>query len=474
MRSNLWCGNYKREFIPKFFRLGGFFLILPALLNACCGRTQDGRSPVSQIDTREVGRRILVIAPHPDDENLATAGIIRESLNRGAEVLIVVITSGDASIKACKELSQGSRITPEMHRKVGILRCNESKRAMRRLGVPRENVIFLGFPDGSVNFLWDTNWDMSNLHMGLNGCKRSPYAFSFVKRVPFCGKVLKDNLKRIIARFKPSSIFYPDPEDLHHDHWAVNAFVQYALAELNFHAKEFLYLVHRRDFPHPRGYAPYHGLFPPAKLIPRKEKWLVLHLAPETVRLKALITKMYALPMAVAPNMLLSFVRRNEIFALPSIEVLKKAKKGRNSDAAETPEVAVIDPDGDTLSVKRPAGDIKKLLIKRGKRALNLRLELSGKPSGEFTYRIHLRIFKKKKTLRFDIRVSEGNCSIEKIASNSISANSSMKTLFKSNSIEAVIPEDILREAIYLLMGADVYFADKMYDRCAWKRVKLE
>ena len=39
--------------------------------------------------------RILVLAPHPDDEAIATSGILQQALNKKLPVKIVYLTNGD-------------------------------------------------------------------------------------------------------------------------------------------------------------------------------------------------------------------------------------------------------------------------------------------------------------------------------------------------------------------------------------------
>lgn len=42
------------------------------------------------------GEHLLLLAPHPDDEVLAAAGLIRRTLEAGGRVSVVYLTSGDA------------------------------------------------------------------------------------------------------------------------------------------------------------------------------------------------------------------------------------------------------------------------------------------------------------------------------------------------------------------------------------------
>ena len=39
--------------------------------------------------------RILILAPHPDDECLGTGGLIQQALAKGAKVKVIFITNGD-------------------------------------------------------------------------------------------------------------------------------------------------------------------------------------------------------------------------------------------------------------------------------------------------------------------------------------------------------------------------------------------
>ena len=46
------------------------------------------------------GERLLVLAPHPDDETISSAGLIKRVLEKGGSVRTVVVTSGDAYVDA--------------------------------------------------------------------------------------------------------------------------------------------------------------------------------------------------------------------------------------------------------------------------------------------------------------------------------------------------------------------------------------
>src|SRR5437016_3787692 len=56
-----------------------------------------------------LGARLLVLAPHPDDEVLGAAGMIDAAVRRGAAVRVVVATDGEAGPDAGNELPRRRR-----------------------------------------------------------------------------------------------------------------------------------------------------------------------------------------------------------------------------------------------------------------------------------------------------------------------------------------------------------------------------
>ncbi len=74
------------------------FFILCALACAFAEPAAIAQSPLSEIplvDAFKKNDRVLILAPHPDDEAIACAGIIQDALNSGAEVRVTYLTNGD-------------------------------------------------------------------------------------------------------------------------------------------------------------------------------------------------------------------------------------------------------------------------------------------------------------------------------------------------------------------------------------------
>lgn len=89
--------------------------------------------------------QILVVAPHPDDDVITSAGVIRSARLAGTTVWVVYMTNGD---------SPG--------RDLGFQRQGEGAAAEGMLGVDNAHLAFLGYPDGSLSEMRGGTFNTSN------------------------------------------------------------------------------------------------------------------------------------------------------------------------------------------------------------------------------------------------------------------------------------------------------------------------
>ena len=87
--------------------------------------------------------RAHIVAPHPDDEAIGAFGLIIALRRRGAVVDVTLVTDGGAS-------HPGSRAWPRA--RLSAARYAETRRVMRRAGVRRQDLRFLGYADGELGF----------------------------------------------------------------------------------------------------------------------------------------------------------------------------------------------------------------------------------------------------------------------------------------------------------------------------------
>jgi LmbE family N-acetylglucosaminyl deacetylase len=164
-------------------------------------------------------QRIAILAPHPDDESLATGGLIERAVKEGAEVRVVFVTDGENNPWPQRFLEGRWRIGQEERKRWGIRRREEALAAMRCLGLSEKHAHFLGLPDqGATTAL---------LH-----AQDRPIAA----------------LAKALAEWRPTILVAPSPHDIHPDHNALAMLVNLALARLpdGPDVRLIHYLVHTR------------------------------------------------------------------------------------------------------------------------------------------------------------------------------------------------------------------------------------
>jgi LmbE family N-acetylglucosaminyl deacetylase len=88
------------------------------------------------------GKSVLVFTPHPDDDTFCCAGTLAMLVKNGNQVRIVIYTNDD----------KGS-YDPEMtSERLARIRKAEEEEACRILGIPKENITWLQFHDGMLEY----------------------------------------------------------------------------------------------------------------------------------------------------------------------------------------------------------------------------------------------------------------------------------------------------------------------------------
>ncbi len=279
--------------------------------------------PIVQKETR-----LLVIAPHCDDEVLGSGGMIHETIAAGGKVLVVLMTNGDGFTVATEEEFHRLFLTREDYVNSGYTRQKETIQALQLLGLPEQQILFLGYPDRGLRAIWTDYWKKDQPYQSnFTGSDHSPYNNSYQQNAPYAGQAVLDNLEQIILTFQPNVIVAPHPADEHPDHAATWAFAAASFAELTSTGKIagahlYTYLVHRGDFPIPHGYKTNELLSPPRPLYQAQHgKWLTYPINPATEALKEQSIREYVsqIKVPIMSSLLHSFIRRNELFAAPYI-----------------------------------------------------------------------------------------------------------------------------------------------------------
>ncbi|MCK4241226.1 MAG: PIG-L family deacetylase [Candidatus Atribacteria bacterium] len=225
---------------------------------------------LNDVKLPEKGQKVLVFSPHPDDETIACGGYIIESVQRGAEVKIVLVTDGNK-------------------RSLKDLRYSEFETATSVLGVPANNLISLNYPDGKL-----AQQSQAELE-----------------------KIFQNQ----IDSHNPDIVLYPHPNDTHQDHATISKIVEKILEQSPNKKIAYKYLVHHNLYPHPKKYAPDLYTLPPIRLISFDGGWERLMLSEETKNLKQKALQSYKsqLKNPLLKKLLESSIRENELFAVESL-----------------------------------------------------------------------------------------------------------------------------------------------------------
>jgi LmbE family N-acetylglucosaminyl deacetylase len=150
--------------------------------------------------------KIVVFAPHPDDETLGCGGTIIQRLRQGYQVVIVIVTDGS---HAYLKMDIQSPTKDELAK----IRKKEAIKAIKILGVPQDNLLFWNFEDQST---------LEN------------------------SKEIQEKCEKILSEIQPAEIFFPNKNDTNIDHKELNKIVSRCIKNLNLPADVYLYSISAR------------------------------------------------------------------------------------------------------------------------------------------------------------------------------------------------------------------------------------
>lgn len=169
--------------------------------------TRTGPPRARAHDTHEIRLtstdRILVVAPHPDDDILAAGGLLQHATDRGASVRILYVTRGENNPWAQRAHERRWRIGPTDRERWGNLRQREALESLACLGLSADCARSLTFPDQGL-----TDFVMSG------------------------GRGFVELLADEIAFWKPTLVLVPATFDAHPDHSSLATLAEFALARV--------------------------------------------------------------------------------------------------------------------------------------------------------------------------------------------------------------------------------------------------
>lgn len=428
------------------------------------------------MDTTEApgkGEKILIFSPHNDDEVLGAGEFIKHTLKNGGQVKVVLMTNGDGFKEAIQFDYFNLNPKAKDYINFGYARQKESINALKKLGLSEENIVFLGYPDGGMSALWSTYWDKDTPYISKNTqSDKTPYSNSFTKNSIYCGENVVSDISKIIQDYKPTEVVYPHPNDRHPDHWATNAFVKYALTALSYKPKkEWLYLVHRGDWPTPMKKETKMYLVPPAKLIGTDTKWYALSLNSDDILEKTEAIHTYKTQIKTLGPLLTAFERKNELLGEYDNFKMPVSNIHSGEMATSVSNKVIIDPLQDTLNLEISKGaDISGVYINRNDdNSINIAGEMDGNVEENTKYDFNLIFFKQKNISKLNLEIENGKIHVKKISKQSIMNAGGIKFDIKGKYIFINISKSTIGDFNSVFINMNTADEDRMMDKTAWR-----
>ena len=165
--------------------------------------------------------RLLLIAPHPDDESLACSVVLQRAVRSGAAVRVIYATDGEDNPWPQRFLNRKWRLDNDDRLRWGKIRRTEALAALQVLGVPNRSARFLALPDQKLTSCL------------LRGCQ------------PILGRLVN-----MVTEWQPTILMVPSVCDTHPDHNALAVISRFALNELTPSGNRisaWSYVVHGRS-----------------------------------------------------------------------------------------------------------------------------------------------------------------------------------------------------------------------------------
>jgi LmbE family N-acetylglucosaminyl deacetylase len=232
----------------------------------------------AQLERPHSGERIVIIAPHVDDEALAAAGYATDALEAGASVFVVYLTAGDHSRTAIAANRLTFFATAALNRK-GERRLREGRLAAESIGLDPSHLLVLGYPDrGLLRMLLRPS---AAVRSTSTGKKAVSYPEALSPGAPYRLDSIMADLSAIMRAIQPDVVIAPALQDQHPDHRAAAILVSRVLHDLRLTPLRLGYVIHtgtlhaNRALPVPNGH------------------WVVYPLDAETLRHKRIMLSGY-------------------------------------------------------------------------------------------------------------------------------------------------------------------------------------
>lgn len=174
--------------------------------------------PEGEADKKQVfsGQRVLVLAPHQDDEQNILGGVFEQYAKYNSQVWVAYMTNGDYNVSVEQ-------------------RFEETAAGMEASGIPRSNLILLGYGD-SLNLNGESIYycddeQVLESHAGFSSTHGTARHSAFREGSAYTRRNLYTDIRDVVLRLMPDVIFCTDFDE-HGDHQALTLLFDRAMGEV--------------------------------------------------------------------------------------------------------------------------------------------------------------------------------------------------------------------------------------------------
>ena len=462
------------------------FIFLVAILFSGCASIDKSslrRWPsLPVLESFKQDERVLILAPHPDDEVIACAGVIQQALKAGAKVKIVYLTNGDHNELAFIVYEKRITVRQGEFVHMGRLRQQESIKAMKFLGLTEDDLVFLGYPDYGTFAIFSQYWRTPKpFRDRLTRISSVPYKDNPSYGAPYQGESILSDLTRQLIDYKPDKIFVSHPADVNVDHKSLYLFLQVALSDLEGlmpKPKVYPYIVHCVGWPKPRHYHPELELYPPDKFIGSQINWQRLNLSFEELEKKYHSIFSYKSQTASSAFYLLAFARENELFGdYPALELNPQTTlKDKVISYFGFSKMSKKSEDLESFKQDDLVEDKAQVSYAQTDDYFIIRVDKTKKLSRGFG--VMLYIFGYSKDTSFaempKIQIITKGNKFKVLNAKKRITNSKVALDFSSNSLILKIPLEFLNDPDYVLVSLKAYHENLSVDAIGFRKVKIK
>jgi N-acetyl-1-D-myo-inositol-2-amino-2-deoxy-alpha-D-glucopyranoside deacetylase len=420
--------------------------------------------------------RILILAPHPDDETLSSSGIIQKALLAGAKVKVVFLTNGEYNQESYLIYEKKPLILKSQFINLGKIRMIEALEAAAVLGLGKSDLIFLGYPDFGTMDIFSEYWDKNKPYANIiERISNVPYIECKSPDAPYIGQSILGDIEDILKEFKPSKIIVSSPVDTNRDHQALYLFLRVALWDLKQEIGSpqfYTYLVHSKNWPAQKGIYSEGMLDIPKAIQGVGEDWINSYLSAEEIGNKSNAISKYVSQIKYNPSFLPSFVRKNELFSVfKDIEITRTSEFYIDgSNPGKTVSM------GANIQAITEGNNLSKVSFKLEGEFLTINLGLKRKIDQAFGISVYLIGYNNKnnfaKMPKIHIELGIKGMSIKDRFK--IIDDKNFSYYYQGNDLILKIPLSLIGSPDYILSHIKTHSGDIILDDTAWRVLELK